>query len=163
MALIDCPDCGRRVSDKAQTCPKCARPIAGEVPLVATGEGGGSSRPLEPSRARPNRPRRVVAVPPPAEPAAPGASLAPERRPLPTHVVVCGRCGEEEILAYRTSQSKGYLCVACEERAIVTSARRRSVLQWWPVALIVLLLGCAAAGTSWAIRSNAAPRDPVSG
>jgi hypothetical protein len=162
MALIDCPDCGRRVSDKAPACPACARPIAGEVLLVATGEGGGSSRPRELSRVRPNRPRHVVAVPHPAEPAAPAAAIAPERRPVPSHVVVCAGCGEEEVLAYRTSRSRDYLCVACEERALVTSARRRSVLQWWPVALIVLLLGCAAAGTSWAIKQSAAPRDPVS-
>lgn len=27
MALIDCPDCGSKVSDMASSCPKCARPI----------------------------------------------------------------------------------------------------------------------------------------
>lgn len=28
MALINCPDCGTEVSDAADACPKCARPIA---------------------------------------------------------------------------------------------------------------------------------------
>lgn len=27
MALIDCPDCGKQVSDKATACPSCAHPI----------------------------------------------------------------------------------------------------------------------------------------
>lgn len=29
MALIKCPDCGTEVSDSAQVCTKCGRPIAG--------------------------------------------------------------------------------------------------------------------------------------
>ena len=29
MALIDCPECGTRVSDQAESCPDCAPPIAG--------------------------------------------------------------------------------------------------------------------------------------
>lgn len=28
MALIDCPDCGHRVSQLAPTCPNCGAPIA---------------------------------------------------------------------------------------------------------------------------------------
>jgi len=28
MALIDCPDCGRKVSDKAPNCPQCGKPMA---------------------------------------------------------------------------------------------------------------------------------------
>ncbi|MCC5794665.1 MAG: zinc ribbon domain-containing protein [Chromatiales bacterium] len=30
MALIDCEECGREVSDKARSCPGCGAPIAGE-------------------------------------------------------------------------------------------------------------------------------------
>jgi len=29
MALIKCPECGIEVSDRAESCPKCAYPIAG--------------------------------------------------------------------------------------------------------------------------------------
>ena len=29
MPLINCPDCGRKVSDQATICPDCGRPIAG--------------------------------------------------------------------------------------------------------------------------------------
>ena len=32
MALVTCPDCGREVSDQAQTCPNCGYPIAGHQP-----------------------------------------------------------------------------------------------------------------------------------
>ncbi len=28
MALIECPECGREVSDKALACPHCGNPIA---------------------------------------------------------------------------------------------------------------------------------------
>lgn len=28
MPLIQCPDCGREVSDAAPTCPNCGRPLA---------------------------------------------------------------------------------------------------------------------------------------
>jgi hypothetical protein len=28
MALINCPDCEAEVSDQAEACPKCARPLA---------------------------------------------------------------------------------------------------------------------------------------
>ncbi|MDR0839379.1 MAG: zinc ribbon domain-containing protein [Oscillospiraceae bacterium] len=29
MALIKCPECGQEISDRADSCPKCAYPIAG--------------------------------------------------------------------------------------------------------------------------------------
>jgi hypothetical protein len=32
VALIDCPDCGRQVSDKATACPQCGYPIASLLP-----------------------------------------------------------------------------------------------------------------------------------
>ncbi len=31
MALISCPDCGAKVSDRADRCPKCACPIAHSI------------------------------------------------------------------------------------------------------------------------------------
>jgi hypothetical protein len=70
-------------------------------------------------------------------------------------------CGEEEVLAFEASRSKGYLCVTCEERALARDASRRRVLQWWPLALVVVLLAVASAGTSWAVSQNKAPHDPV--
>jgi hypothetical protein len=43
MALIRCPECDSEVSDKAQTCPRCAFPIAQQLqaPLSA------DNRPIE--------------------------------------------------------------------------------------------------------------------
>ena len=29
MAMIECPECGRMVSDQATTCPKCGYPVGG--------------------------------------------------------------------------------------------------------------------------------------
>jgi hypothetical protein len=128
--------------------------LAGTATATATGGAGAArSRPPEP-RSRSSRTAHVVALP------APAATVA-ERRPVPTHVVTCIECGEEEVLGYRASQSRGYLCVACEERALSAQARRRTVLQWWPVALLVLLLLAAAGGLGWAMAQNRAPHDPV--
>jgi len=31
MALIQCPECGRDVSDKAAACPHCGHPVRGQV------------------------------------------------------------------------------------------------------------------------------------
>lgn len=44
MALINCPECGKEVSDKAQTCINCGCPLAeinpaGSVSVVMTGSG----------------------------------------------------------------------------------------------------------------------------
>ena len=37
MALIDCPDCGKQVSDQASACPACAHPIRA-ITIEATGK-----------------------------------------------------------------------------------------------------------------------------
>ena len=45
MAMIECPECGRMVSDQANTCPECAYPVGGrssthfEVQAPATSSG----------------------------------------------------------------------------------------------------------------------------
>ena len=31
MALTTCPDCGTEVSEQAPSCPKCGRPMAGQI------------------------------------------------------------------------------------------------------------------------------------
>ena len=131
--------------------------------FAATAEAGVASRARD-TRSRSSRPANVVALPQPAptpsqSPAA--ATTGAERRSIPTHVVTCTGCGEEEVLAYRASQSRGYLCVACEERALSAEARRRTFLQWWPIALLVVLLCAAGAGLGWSINQNKPPHDPV--
>lgn len=37
MALIKCSECGRQVSDKAESCPQCGAPIASALETEATG------------------------------------------------------------------------------------------------------------------------------
>lgn len=49
MALINCPECGREVSDKAPTCPGCGVPIAGHV---GQSESPVMSKPPEPAVAQ---------------------------------------------------------------------------------------------------------------
>ena len=39
MPLLECPDCGREVSDAAASCPHCGRPIAGKREGQGTSEG----------------------------------------------------------------------------------------------------------------------------
>jgi uncharacterized membrane protein YvbJ len=41
MALIECPECGKEVSDKAPGCPQCGAPIAGSIADPATAHGRG--------------------------------------------------------------------------------------------------------------------------
>ena len=46
MALIECPECGREVSDSAAACPECAYPIAaGTPPLPPRAVSGSTRRP----------------------------------------------------------------------------------------------------------------------
>lgn len=46
MALIQCPECGKQVSDKADKCPECGCPIAGaqhsDLVRIKLGQLGGS-------------------------------------------------------------------------------------------------------------------------
>lgn len=37
MALINCPDCGKEISDKAPTCPGCGAPIGSAAPVNEKG------------------------------------------------------------------------------------------------------------------------------
>jgi len=48
MALINCPECGTQVSDRAPTCPKCGVPIAAQ-----TIPAGAQVMPVEPTKASP--------------------------------------------------------------------------------------------------------------
>jgi anti-sigma factor RsiW len=141
MALVECPDCGRKVSDKAEACPACAHPVAGwkeagEAKGIAVGAG------VAPSRARENRPaaRLVVLETPVATPTAATPAPPAERTAAPTYRYVCHLCGEDEVLLYRPPQTDQHVCGACEEDALVSGVERRRLLQWWPVAFVLLLL-----------------------
>ena len=49
MALVDCPECERRVSTLAAACPHCGFPLSGEVTLAAApGRVRGPSRWTDP-------------------------------------------------------------------------------------------------------------------
>ena len=37
MAMIDCPECDREISDRAAACPNCGTPIADAADTAATG------------------------------------------------------------------------------------------------------------------------------
>lgn len=34
MALINCPECGKEISDKAENCPNCSYPLKAKIPAV---------------------------------------------------------------------------------------------------------------------------------
>ena len=36
MALIDCPECGKQISDKAVSCPHCGNPISSVIEVAKT-------------------------------------------------------------------------------------------------------------------------------
>ena len=48
MALIECPDCGRKVSDAAPACPQCGRPIATLAGPAEVSSDGPLARKAEP-------------------------------------------------------------------------------------------------------------------
>ena len=139
MALFDCPECGRKVSYRAEACPGCAHPVAVRKEATeAKRVGGGAplSRPL-----RENRPRaRLVVVDVP--PTSPPAALAPiaERRVSPTYRFVCHLCGEDEILLYPLPVTDRHVCASCEEAALISGVERSRLLHWWPLAFVALLL-----------------------
>jgi endogenous inhibitor of DNA gyrase (YacG/DUF329 family) len=139
MALLDCPDCGRKVSDQAEACPACAHPVAGwkeasEAKAIAVGAGPA------PSRLRENRPAaRLVVLETPA--AAPAVAVKP-RVVAPTYRFVCHLCGEDEILLYQPPPTDRHVCGACEEDALVSGVERGRLLHWWPLVLFpVLVIG----------------------
>lgn len=39
MALINCPECDKRISDQAENCPSCGHPINPNQPVKQKGEG----------------------------------------------------------------------------------------------------------------------------
>lgn len=40
MTLMQCPDCGREISDRATACPGCGRPLQARGPAIAAGRAG---------------------------------------------------------------------------------------------------------------------------
>lgn len=139
MALIRCPDCGRRVSDRAVACPDCARPIAGEAAPVALDVG-------EAPRARKAAVLRGR-----------GDAMAPLVGATPTPVV-CRECGERVTLMHEPGRA--WLCDDCGEAAAIRDAKRRALVRWSIVAAIAIAL---TGGAAWVIHTWLAhrPHDPV--
>ena len=135
MALVECPDCGRKVSDQAEACPACAHPVAGwkeasEAKVIAVGAGPAPSRPRE------HRPTaRLVVLETPAATPAP----AKPRVVAPTYRFVCHLCGEDEILLYPLPPTAHHVCGTCEEHALVSGIERGRLLHWWPLVLFPAL------------------------
>lgn len=142
MALVECPDCGRKVSDQATACPACAHPVAGRAQVAeAIAVGGGTA---VASRGREARPAaRLVVLETPARsagavPSAPGAAREP-RQAATTYRFVCHLCGEDEVLLYQPRPAERHVCGTCEEAALVSGVERRRLLHWWPLVLLVVL------------------------
>lgn len=49
MSLINCPECGREISDKAVSCPNCGYSLSQSMDLTSLGEKGQSSKIPEPT------------------------------------------------------------------------------------------------------------------
>jgi hypothetical protein len=155
MPLIDCPDCGRRVSDLAEACPGCARPIArtlaeervaGSKPVPATGRRGARPLQLAP-RAGPEK----------KEAEGPVAGIDPTKLTTTT----CAVCGNSVQLAFRPRRAY-YVCEDCDERAFVALMKRRLVIRTVMVTVLVIsLLAAAVYGIASSGACTPAPRDPV--
>jgi hypothetical protein len=140
MALVECPDCGRKVSDQATACPACAHPVAGRTQVAeAIAVGGGAPA----SRGRDNRPPgRLVVLETPARSAgaaSASASASEPRQAATTYRFVCHLCGEDEVLLYRPRPAEQHVCGTCEEAELVSGVERRRLFHWWPLVLLVVL------------------------
>lgn len=149
MALIRCPDCGHQVSDLAEACPQCARPV-GTFPT--------------PEAARP---------PPPAEkleralPSVDAGMLAREKQSQVTGKTdgvtkVCVECGEDVTHdMFRTKSDEGYLCAECQDEELDRAWHARQRLQSWVKAFFLifvvgtLLFGAMAAVTTLSQQKGA--------
>jgi hypothetical protein len=162
MALIDCPDCGRRVSDAALACPDCARPIAGFVHHGV-------------AAAKPERPvHREDAPSTPESPDLHPALKALEQQVKLTRKVttpapdatggpkVCARCGQDVAAdPFRAKRASGYLCMECldadDERAFRLRQRMRT-LRMALFAMLVIAGGTI--GIVYAV-SRSLPKKPT--
>lgn len=138
MGLLECPECGRKVSDRAEACPGCAHPVAVRKEASEAKSVGGGAPTARPREHR--LPARLVVVD--GAPASPPAVLAPlaERRVAPTYRFVCYLCGEDEVLLYQPAVVDRHVCATCEEEALVSGVERSRLLHWWPLVLVAVLL-----------------------
>jgi len=162
MALIRCPDCGRKVSDKAEACPDCARPLAApavaevrELPRAAGAPSGRSrSRPRPVASARTSERGPAAVVTPLRRP-----EEAPPAAPLEVTKKTCERCGEEFVFAYRLVDRHAYVCEECEERDLIAGLKRRALVRRiLPGVLVLVALG---AGIAFYWSTPAPEHDPI--
>ena len=132
MALIQCLDCGRKVSDAALACPACARPVALSVsapPPAATPVA------REPSRSSVT------------SPLAPGALSAFQQVvkdsrttaiDAPRMCVECG--GDVSRDAFRLKRGDGYICMDCQDEEADRVKRRAAYFRTLRTSAMVLFL-----------------------
>ena len=161
MALIDCPDCGRRVSDAAAACPDCARPIAGavrgvpdpvvtdDIPAPIAAAQLVNSGPSEAELAA-KRDRHAL------------GSLARSFQDLARTLEgkKCPRCGKDlradyVLVSERTGE---FCCLECVEKTSeVRTARRRlklRITQLAPAIVLLTILASAVAVGAYAVASS---------
>ena len=150
MPLIECPDCGRQVSDAAVACPRCARPIADF-------EGASTALPRRFSAPSSGPPR---AIPVMAEPVAARSSATPQKPPallaleqqlrdarVPASPAsnapkLCIRCRADVSLdAFRQREGDGYLCTDCQDSELDRANQRSKRIR---ALLAILLMICVA-------------------
>jgi hypothetical protein len=125
MALIECLDCGRKVSDAAVVCPACARPVS----LSA-----GAPR---------DKPRHSVSNPLPPRALSAFQQVVKESRvPAPDNVQrICVVCGDEVSRdAFRLKRGDGYICMDCQDDEADDLRQRAARLRTLRMTAMVLLL-----------------------
>ena len=161
MALIDCPDCGRRVSDAAVACPDCARPIAGaESGLAAKGQAA-ARKDDEKTEANEAAGRKVAATLATKRDDYAITNLARSLKGV-SHDVAgkkCPRCGKDLRADYvLISERTGELCcLACAEKSSkLRQANRRTKLrlqQLGPTLVLLSILAGAIAVGAYAVAT----------
>ena len=60
MSMINCPDCGKEISDKAVSCPNCGYPLSQSMELASLGENAQKTKISEPTISCLSNPDRIV-------------------------------------------------------------------------------------------------------
>ena len=169
MALIDCPDCGRSVSDAAAACPDCARPIASaprdeSIRVEAARKEASADAPAERGRAKSPTVEELAAK---RDRHALG-SLARSFQDLAKTLdgKKCPRCGKDlradyVLVSERTGE---FCCLECVEKTSQVRTERRRIKmrlrQLAPTLVLLTILGGAVAAGAYAIATApaSAPR-----
>lgn len=152
MALIDCEDCGRKVSDLAVACPQCARPIAAERDARALA----ASRQRAAAAAAAETPSGAGGEPLPASLAEWQEQLRVARASAQAPAKRCVTCDVDVALdAFRARSGDAYVCGDCRDVVVRRQLARELLVRRILVSVSLFALLALVMGTALYIGAGA--------